>query len=42
VQKIGRALQADFFPGSGWSLWIFMSRACCAWRNNFLHNGTPP
>ena len=23
-----------FFSGSGWSLWIFMSRACCAWRNN--------
>jgi len=33
VQKIGRA-QADFFSGSGWNLWIFMSRACCAWRNN--------
>jgi len=21
-----------FFSGSGWSLWIFKSRACCAWR----------
>jgi len=33
VQKFGRAAQADF-SGSGWSLWIFMSCACCAWRNN--------
>jgi len=21
-----------FFSGSGWILWIFISRACCAWR----------
>ena len=25
-----------FFSGSGWNLWIFMSRACCAWRTSSL------